>query len=382
MTQQQTKPNPAPAKPVGKPGETVAIQKREVQFLESDAFKQAIKAVLPQHITPERMARVCMTAVMGKPELIEACNNPVGKASLLNALMRCSQAGLEPDGRLAHLIPFWSKDHKTFLIQLIFDYKGLITLASRNGIKVKATIVCEDDDFEYIEDDGNGKTIVRHSFNPFAARGAVIGVYSRAVEEGKDPDYEFMTIEEVNKVKARSKAGDSGPWKTDTNEMIRKTPIRRHSKRWDLLPEVRSAIQGGDDDTPIDIPTQVQTTRPMFGSPEPQGQLGEGEGPLPQGQEPQTQPEPKPEAEPEPKKQSAKMKPDPTSVQLLRSAAKTHNIGEGTILDYLASTGATDGSIQSLDELAISAPDVLNQLVADWAKDHLKIREWKEAQRV
>ena len=48
--------------------------------------------------------------------------------------------------------------------------------------------------------------------------------------------------------------------------MGKKTVIRRMSKRWDLLPEIRDAIYA-DDDTPeaIDIPPAF--TKPIFSAP-------------------------------------------------------------------------------------------------------------------
>ena len=114
--------------------------KRDIRALiQSDQVKQQLAMVLPKHLTPERMARVACTAILKTPKL--ATCSP---ESLLQALMLCSQAGLEPDGRNAHLIPYGDQ------VQVIFDYKGLIALARRNGIANIATdVVCENDAFEW-----------------------------------------------------------------------------------------------------------------------------------------------------------------------------------------------------------------------------------------
>ena len=93
--------------------------------------------MLPKHLTPDRMARVTLTAIIKTPALMNCTPE-----SLLQAMMLCSQAGLEPDGRLAHLIPYGN------VVTVIFDYKGLVTLALRNGAKaVYGDKVCETDTF-------------------------------------------------------------------------------------------------------------------------------------------------------------------------------------------------------------------------------------------
>ena len=111
--------------------------KRSVRdLISADKTKLEIAKVLPKHLTPERMTRVALTATMKNPKLLECTPE-----SLMNALLVCSQAGLEPDGRLAHLIPYGN------VVQVIFDYKGLVTLALRNGAEtVYADKVCEFDE--------------------------------------------------------------------------------------------------------------------------------------------------------------------------------------------------------------------------------------------
>lgn len=225
-------------------------------------FKQQMAAVLPPHISADRMARIAITAMMGKREIIEAWAVQAGKASIFRSLLQCAQWGIEPDGRMAHLLPYWSSTEKCYIIQLILDYKGLVALAKRNGVDAKAMLVHENDEFEYIEDDGTGRTVVRHNFDPFKDRGAIIGVYSRAIESAKQPDYELMSITEVEGIRARSRAKDSGPWKTDYGEMVKKSVLRRHSKRWDLDPNFRDAL-AEDFDTPPPL-VETRVVEPKF----------------------------------------------------------------------------------------------------------------------
>ena len=77
----------------------VVDKKRDIRTLvQSDYIKAEIAKVLPKHLTADRMARVTLTAIIKTPKLLDCTPE-----SLLQALMLCSQAGLEPDGRNAHL---------------------------------------------------------------------------------------------------------------------------------------------------------------------------------------------------------------------------------------------------------------------------------------
>ena len=89
--------------------------KKLQDLIGSDKFKEQMALALPKHLTPDRMARVALTTLLKTPKLGE-CD----PASVLQALMTCSQHGIEPDGRRAHLIPYGNQ------CQLIIDYKGIV----------------------------------------------------------------------------------------------------------------------------------------------------------------------------------------------------------------------------------------------------------------
>lgn len=208
-------------------------------WIQSDAFKSAINQALPKHMTTDRFARVCLTALMKSPKLLDCT-----KESVFKAMLDCSSLGLEPDGRRAHLIPYG----KT--CELIIDYKGLIELAKRSG-EVKnwrAELICENDEFSW----SNG--IVEHKVNWLKSRGKALAVYSHVRNKDDIDDYEVMTMQQVEAVRKRSKAGNNGPWVTDFDEMAKKSVIRRHSKRLTLSPEFMEALQK-DGDRYDDIPS-------------------------------------------------------------------------------------------------------------------------------
>lgn len=199
-------------------------------------FRSQLAMALPKHITPDRMARVIITALNRQPKLLQATQE-----SLFNALMTCSQLGLEPDGRLAHLIPYWNKKKSQYEANLIIDYKGLIDLAYRSGqiANIHADIVCEEDEFEV-----ERGVVSVHRINYRKDRGKPYAVYAMArLKDGSEVS-EVMTVPEVEMIRARSETPNNGPWVTDWNEMAKKAVFRRLSKWIPLSSEFRSSESG------------------------------------------------------------------------------------------------------------------------------------------
>lgn len=227
-------------------------KKRDIRALiQADSTKEQIALALPKYLTPDRMMRVALTTINRTPALLNCTPE-----SLLGGLMLCAQVGLEPDGRLAHLIPYGNQ------CQVIFDWKGLIELARRNGVHAVPKLVHENDFFMVEEDDGNGKTKVTHRVDYFKARGKVKLAYVRAKNGDGEFDYEFMTAEDIEKVRQDfSKAKDATAWKNSWAEMAKKTVVRRHSKRWPLAPEIAVAFDPKAEETPNAY------TRPVFDKP-------------------------------------------------------------------------------------------------------------------
>ena len=225
--------------------ETTDLAKKEArpltirQMIEGDAFKDQIAKALPKHLTPDRFIRIAVTAMMRTPKLAD-CD----QASLFNALLNLSQLGIEPDGRRAHLIPFTNRRRNCVECQLIIDYKGLVELIMRSGkvANIHADIICKNDSFEY--DKG---MVVSHKINFEQPRGDVYAVYSICRFKDGTEKSEVMTKDEVEAIRRRSKAGQSGPWCTDWNEMAKKTVFRRLSKWLPLSPEYRDALEVDDD---------------------------------------------------------------------------------------------------------------------------------------
>lgn len=244
-------------------GTTAAVQKQETKavarpdtlrtLIEGDEFRRQIEKALPKHLTPDRFIRVAVTALTRTPKLRECT-----QVSLFKSLLTCSELGIEPDGRRAHLIPFNNRQAGAVECQLIVDYKGLVELAMRSGMvaNIHADVVCENDAFVY--DLGEVK---QHSIDFRKPRGDVYAAYAICTFKDGTKKAEVLSRDEIEAVRKRSRAGQSGPWVTDWNEMAKKTAFRRLAKWLPLSPEYRDALDADAD--AIDITQQVTTPRPL-----------------------------------------------------------------------------------------------------------------------
>jgi len=216
--------------------------------LESPKFAQQLAMVLPKHITPQRQVRVAITAMMRNPKLMD-CD----QASFFNAMLTCSQIGLEPDGRLAHLIPYRNNKRNCMEVQLIIDWKGKVQLAYRSGMVsvMHADMIYTGDQFTYSCGTIENHTphFLRTDKSKPTERGPAIGAYAIAAMKDGTRSACVMSIDEINAIRRRSKSPDSGPWVTDYHEMCKKTVFHRMSKWLPLSSEdFRKALELEDDE--------------------------------------------------------------------------------------------------------------------------------------
>lgn len=243
--------------------------------LQTEGMKKHLAMALPKHLTPDRMVRVALTALTRMPKLAD-CD----QASFFKALFECSQMGLEPDGRRAHLIPFDKKNkvgndwivEKTEC-QLIVDYKGLTELAFRSGrVKsIHAQEVRRGDLFEF--DLGQVTKHVPHFLRTDAnkppAAGEVFAFYCVVEMTGNAYKCEVMSIDEVNAIRDKSQGyqaylrnvkkypNSTSVWVEYPIEMGKKTVFKRASKWLPLSSEIVLAMKHDDDGAIVDSDTVV-----------------------------------------------------------------------------------------------------------------------------
>lgn len=250
------------------PNTSVANQKPQglKALINSDAMRNQFALALPKHLTAERFTRIAITALTRTPKLQECTPE-----SFMRCLLDLSALGIEPDGRRAHLIPYGKE------CTLILDYKGIAELVMRSGVvsSIHADKVCDADEFEV----DRGK-IVHHRIDYRNPRGKSYAYYVLISFKDGSEKCEVMTREEVDAIRRRSKAGNSGPWQTDFDEMGKKTVFRRASKWLPLSPEIRDALEK-DGDALADDP-RVTTGRVVNDNPTAKITNPYGDDPQPQ----------------------------------------------------------------------------------------------------
>lgn len=214
---------------------TPTVEKKESSPVVAALTKatNAMKAVLPKHITPEKMARLALSALRTNKRLAETAQaNP---QSFVAAVMTASQLGLELGvfGE-AHLVPFGHE------IVLIPGYQGLIKLAlnSRFVIDIYAHEVRAKDHFKLTYGLHRSLEHIPLNAGGFPSsddeRGPIVGFY--AVAELANGSRTFFAVSLAEAIKTREasrgvqaarKYKKDHPWDTHFEQMGRKTAIRR-----------------------------------------------------------------------------------------------------------------------------------------------------------
>ena len=200
--------------------------------------RPSISALLPKHLSPERLTRLAIIAAQRQPELMECTST-----SILNCVVKASELGIEtigPGGMW--LVPFKNKltGHKE--ATPIIDYRALMALARRSkevwNIDVGA--VYEKDQFDYQQ---GTNTSILHKRHFGKDRGEILCFYAYAKLANGEVKAEIMGKDEVDVIRNRSKASAVGPWVTDYTQMGKKTVIKRLCNYLPLNEYVIQAIE-------------------------------------------------------------------------------------------------------------------------------------------
>lgn len=146
--------------------------------------------------------------------------------SFVGSCVVLAQLGLElgPLGQ-AYLLPFRNNKNNSTECTMIIGYKGMIDLARRSGqiISLTAHAVYENDEFKY----AYGLNEILEHRPSLNDRGALVAVYAVAKLRDGGHQFEVLSVKDVELVRSKSKAKDFGPWKSDFDEMAKKTAIRK-----------------------------------------------------------------------------------------------------------------------------------------------------------
>lgn len=213
---------------IQKQGGQMSAAKAEKKTMQAyiKAMEPAIKKALPSVITPERFTRMVLSALSSTPKLAEC-----SPQSFLAAMMTAAQLGEEPNTALgqAYLLPY--RNHGNMECQFQLGYKGLIDLAYRSGevSVIQAHTVYENDVFEY---ELGMDPKLRH-VPAKADRGEAVAYYAMFKTKDGGYGFEVMSVDDVQRHAQRySKSYGSGssPWRSNFDEMAKKTVLKRALK--------------------------------------------------------------------------------------------------------------------------------------------------------
>lgn len=197
-----------------------------------------IKKALPSVMTPERFTRITLTALSSNPKLQEC-----SPASFLGAMMTAAQLGVEPNTPLgqAYLIPF--RNHGRMECQFQLGYKGMIDMAYRSGevTIIQAHTVRENDEFSYSLGLEPSLVHVPATEN----RGKPTFFYAVFRTKTGGYGFEVMSLADVEEHARRysqSYGSSSSPWKTNFEEMAKKTVLKKALKYAPMKTDFARAI--------------------------------------------------------------------------------------------------------------------------------------------
>jgi len=185
-------------------------------------FRDQLEPMLPDGsmVNFRALVEAGMQAATDSPKLL-VCT----QQSILRAIKLAARFGLDCSGKLrsAHLVPY-----KT-TCKLIIGYGGLLDLARRAAktVNIDCQLVYNGDKCDIHL---GTHPRVDHEPDPTSQRlpkDIVLAYAVATFKEGGRQQVEQMTVHEIQRIRARSKAANDGPWVTDFGEMCRKTVIRR-----------------------------------------------------------------------------------------------------------------------------------------------------------
>ena len=183
-----------------------------------------IAKALPSVITAERFTRMATTAISNNPKLAECTPH-----SFIGAMMNAAQLGLEPNTPLgqAYLIPFKNNKKGCYETQFQIGYKGLIDLAHRSGEfkTIYAKEVYENDEFDF---EFGLEPSLHHKPCTDGDRGQAKYYYAVFTLVNGGFGFEVMSKADIEAhARKFSMSFNNGPWKTNFDEMAKKTVLKK-----------------------------------------------------------------------------------------------------------------------------------------------------------
>jgi recombination protein RecT len=227
-----------------------------------------IPVLLPPDIAPEQFRAALWLELSGRPSLLEC-----SPTSLRECTVKAATYGLLP-GRDCHFLPFKTKDGGgTKTATYVPNYHGILLALERSG-KVRrafAHVVHEGDEWSF--DMFADRPIHRPAVTRGRQPGKELFYYGAVMFKDGTCAFEVVSLEDLDAIRRRAPAHESGPWVTDTVMMTRKSALKRVAKYVRLTPQQRAMLDDDDAREREDIPAErhAKNLTDVFGD-------GEGSG--------------------------------------------------------------------------------------------------------
>lgn len=221
----------------------------DVASQEIVGLRSEFEKMLGDAVGVERFERAVLTAIQRDPALLS-----LPRDTLISAGLKAAQDRLLPDGREGTFLVRWNSKTRRKEVTWAPMIYGIVKIAKQYaGVRsLSCEVVYDGEPFRILLGD---EMRIDHERIPGKVRnGAEIGCYAIATYADGAREREFMTAEQIAQVEAQSESAKAGvgPWKTWRGEMMRKSVIRRLSKKLPALDEggerLRQVIERVDED--------------------------------------------------------------------------------------------------------------------------------------
>lgn len=214
-----------------------------IQMIQQLEQSGQLRAALPEiGVTPERMARIAITAIRQTPGLGKC--HPL---SVVSAVVEMAQLGLMPNTPLGHayMIPFKST------ATVVIGYKGFVALAYRAGVLLNADVVYEKDithgTFEWRK--GTNENVVHVPYQGDEESGKIVYGYAVAKFPKLGDTATLTKVIDKAEIQRAIQSSATGAKTVDGQQKIvtpwywRKTAIRRLAPLLPLTTEFARAVE-------------------------------------------------------------------------------------------------------------------------------------------
>jgi len=195
------------------------------------------REALPSTMDEFKFISVLKLTLNKNPRLLDADKN-----SLMQTFMSAAKDGLYLDGREAAAVQYGQQ------INYLPMVEGVIKLMHNSGLikSICAEVVYEKDLFDY---ELGSNPHITHKPCITGDRGKPVCVYAIAVTTNEGEYYEVMSMSDIDKCRAVSKASSSphSPWVKWFDQMAKKTVMHRIAKRLPKNDAINSVVRIEDE---------------------------------------------------------------------------------------------------------------------------------------